>query len=985
MRLHRLELSAFGPFRDRQAVDFDELGADGLFLLHGDTGAGKTTVLDAIVFALYGEVPGARNQAKALRCDTAEPGARTWVALELSVRGHRLRLERNPEYRRLKRDGSGHTDVQHSVSLSWLSQPPEGEPREGLTRAREVGQTVRRLLGMSAEQFCHVALLPQGDFARFLRADAGQRADLLEQLFGTGRYSEVERWFKETRQLRGGELERVRAEADRLVARITQVAGEEPDADADRVRWLDELEKDLVRRGENARAEHRRLDREREGAERTLTARRELADKVDRARRATAELTELSGQEDTVRRCEAELDAARRAVAVVNADREWETGLRRLRECERLLRQARTECPDVDATREAEPAETLRAWAVELREEAAVLAEREAEAEQQHHDQRRVAELEEEIAADSAADAELAERQGHLPEEIERARARSREAEQAPQRLETLTARCAELEEALRAARELPEADARCAEARLRAQRAVDEHQTAREHLQDVRERRLAGMAAELAGDLCEGTACPVCGATRHPDPADPAEQSVGSEDERRAREAEALAQRRRDEERATLEEAERECARLREQLSDRTEPPLREEYERVSAERAELEELVEQRHTRAERLAELEADVERVNGDRVELANRISANRSARDSLLAAIEQRRQRLRAARGEFDTVAARRNSLIDRAEHLDRVATARDEHERALEREAEQRRARERVAVENGFATAEEALEAARERRRIDEVDEWLARVRRREAAARATLDELAGVDPEAEVDVEEAAAEAERARLRAEEAGTVAADLERRATEIAELGGELRRVHARLEPVEAEFAELDALTDVINGRGQNARRMTLRSYVLAARLEQVAEAATVRLRHMSDGRYSFEHSDEQGPHGKRGGLDLRVRDDYSGRSRSTRTLSGGETFLASLSLALGLADVVGAEAGGAMLDTLFIDEGFGTLDGDTLDLVMDALDELRAGGRVVGLVSHVDELRQRIPVRLRVRKSRSGSSLGIES
>jgi exonuclease SbcC len=153
--------------------------------------------------------------------------------------------------------------------------------------------------------------------------------------------------------------------------------------------------------------------------------------------------------------------------------------------------------------------------------------------------------------------------------------------------------------------------------------------------------------------------------------------------------------------------------------------------------------------------------------------------------------------------------------------------------------------------------------------------------------------------------------------------------------------------------------------------------------VLAARLAEVAVAATQRLQRMSQGRYAFVHTDEAGPRGTRGGLGLSVLDDYSGRERPAKTLSGGESFLASLSLALGLADVVAAETGGALLDTLFVDEGFGTLDAETLDVVMDALDELRAGGRVVGLVSHVEELRQRIPIRLRVRKARTGSTLHL--
>ncbi|RMI35717.1 hypothetical protein EBN03_01055 [Nocardia stercoris] len=157
--------------------------------------------------------------------------------------------------------------------------------------------------------------------------------------------------------------------------------------------------------------------------------------------------------------------------------------------------------------------------------------------------------------------------------------------------------------------------------------------------------------------------------------------------------------------------------------------------------------------------------------------------------------------------------------------------------------------------------------------------------------------------------------------------------------------------------------------------------MSLRSYVLAARLEEVAVAGSARLRRMSGGRYEFVHTDAAGRHGRRGGLGLDVRDDYTGAVRPAKTLSGGETFMASLALALGLADVVAAESGGMVLDTLFIDEGFGSLDSDTLDAVMGVLDELRSGGRVVGVVSHVDEMRQRIPSRLHVIRDSAGSRL----
>jgi exonuclease SbcC len=244
---------------------------------------------------------------------------------------------------------------------------------------------------------------------------------------------------------------------------------------------------------------------------------------------------------------------------------------------------------------------------------------------------------------------------------------------------------------------------------------------------------------------------------------------------------------------------------------------------------------------------------------------------------------------------------------------------------------------------------------------------------------------LAGVDPDEEWDV------AGR-RARADESARLAEVARSRSDAAADRRDQVGRACSRLltawrerEPIAAADAEISALADVVHGRGQNALGMSLRTYVLAARLRQVADAAGQRLQRMSAGRYGFVHSTDREARGKAGGLGLDIFDAWSGLVRPAKTLSGGESFLASLALALGLADVVASEAGGRVLDTLFVDEGFGGLDADTLDLVMGTLDELRAGGRVVGVVSHVTELQQRIPSRLCVRRTPLGSSIEMYS
>jgi exonuclease SbcC len=284
----------------------------------------------------------------------------------------------------------------------------------------------------------------------------------------------------------------------------------------------------------------------------------------------------------------------------------------------------------------------------------------------------------------------------------------------------------------------------------------------------------------------------------------------------------------------------------------------------------------------------------------------------------------------------------------------------------------------------GFASVEEAAAAVRDAA-------WRSRS---EQLLRAHDDECAATTaalaaPELDValdvpaDVEGTAAALASADAALEEATTVAATAMARSAALDELAPALTALLAELGPVLEQARQVRSLADLCTGGGANQLKMTLSSFVLAARLEEVAGAASERLLRMTQGRYSLVHTDGTARGGARSGLGLLARDTWTGQDRETSTLSGGETFLASLALALGLADVVAAEAGGARIEALFVDEGFGTLDEETLDEVMDVLDGLREGGRVVGLVSHVAELRQRIPAQVQVRKGRSGSALTV--
>lgn len=1001
MRLHRLDITAFGPYPTHESIDFDALGQDGLFLLHGDTGAGKTTVLDAVAFALFGTVPGVRGEVKRLRCDYADPETVTEVRLEFTVQGHRLCVIRSPEYERAKRNGNGVTALRARASLTWVGATPSGHSPDGLTRVDEVARTVQRLLGVTAEQFFQVVLLPQGEFARFLRAETGEREQLLERLFGTERFADVEQWFRDARQARGHAVQELRQQVRELVARVSQAAGEEPPTDdgdtedAPDSAWLAAVRARLADEAVLAGKFDLQAREARDRADAELRRQVLMAEQVRRVRSAHATLAELAASVGRRTEWADELAAARRAIPVLTAHEFVERSAAELTAASRVAERAVHELRALAAQGDgwaavvelSEPDEVgkLRELAGVLRDQAGGLKPLVAETERQRDDERRLAAIvEREQMANAVVDEADALLAG-LPERIVAARTALDEAHRAAGQVSGLADRVAELDAVHRDAIRLPAMTRAADDARAAATCATDQHQQAREALLDLRARRLAGMAAELAGGLRVGEACAVCGSADHPAPAMPMGDQIGPADEREAAEAERRAGVLRERATAAAVTTEQRLAALCERLAGRSATDLAADLATATELSATAGASAEQLPARTAQLAALDREAASLRARHSDAERVVATAKADRVTLAALIAERAERLAEARGTFPDVLARRAYLLDVVHALDACGEARSARLAAMSRHQQAGAALAVAADEAGFDTPVAAIAAIRDDAAMTDLAGRLAEAECRSATATAVLaePELAGVDPATVVDVAAAEARVLAAAHEAEQAGIVFSSARRREQDVAGLGDRLIEAWRLLAPVEADHQRLVALADVVNGRGQNARRMSLRSYVLAARLAEVAVAATQRLQHMSQGRYSFVHSDAAGPRRTRGGLGLDVLDDYSGRIRPAKTLSGGESFLASLSLALGLADVVATETGGALLDTLFVDEGFGMLDADALDQVMDTLDELRAGGRVVGVVSHVEELRQRIPVRLRVRKARTGSTLQL--
>ncbi|GGV23038.1 nuclease SbcCD subunit C [Streptomyces filipinensis] len=993
MRLHRLDITAFGPFGGSQSVDFDALSAAGLFLLHGPTGAGKTSVLDAVCYALYGAVPGARQsgsgQGMNLRSDHAEPRTRTEVRLDLTVAGRRLEVTRQPPWERPKLRGKGTTV---DKAQTWLREydGAAGAWKDLSRSHQEIGAEFEQLLGMSREQFCQVVLLPQGDFARFLRADAEARGRLLGRLFDTQRFADVEKRLAERRRATEA---RVREGDAALLAdahRMQQEAGDAMELPelapgdpglADAV--LEAAAVARVTARERLTVAHCRLaaaESAHAATRRALEDVRELARLQSRfagARQRAERLQERAGDHHEDRQ---RMERARKAEAVAPALELREAAEEEHRRAARAEARARGMLPDSHTDAGVGGLSSAARRAAE--ELGGLDAARRAE--------RRLTGLAEERSAldrqDRADEDVLREAETWLAEwDTTRAALQSRvdSAQEAATRAEQLAVRRDPMRGRLDAARTRDRLAADLEEAQQRAdasgQRALD----ARAHWLDLKEQRLNGIAAELAAHLTDGEPCAVCGATEHPAPARKVAGHVDRETEDRAHRAWQQAETRHTEDDQRLSAVREALAAATAEAGDTPTAQLEEAAAELEREYARARRDASALHAAHEELRRTEQEREQRLTDRQQAAVRAASRLTRRDALEREQAQLEAELTKARGTSGSVAARAAQLERQVtlltEAADAARTAEDSAQRLKDADARLADVAYRAGFDTPQAAADALLDPAAHRELQHRLDTWQTE----EAAVRAVLAEAdtahAAQQPPAEpATAEHAAATAER-RLR--EAASARDAAARCCTELDRLSARATEAVRRLAPLREEYDRVARLAALTAGTSaDNERRMRLESYVLAARLEQVAAAATARLQRMSSGRYTLVHSDDRTGRG-RSGLGLHVVDAWTGRERDTATLSGGETFFASLALALGLADVVTDEAGGVRLDTLFIDEGFGSLDDQTLDEVLDVLDSLRERDRSVGIVSHVPDLRRRVHAQLEVVKGRSGSAL----
>lgn len=1011
MRPLRLEFCAFGPYENRQVLDFSCLKGQSFFLIHGATGAGKTSVFDAICYALYGEAADESRRPGMLRNREAAPDVPTYVDFIFALREEVWHIRRNPEYTRKAKRGTGTAREMASVILERIK---DGEPVERWKNDGEVRRKIYSLIGFECRQFRQVVLLPQGEFRRFLMADTAERKEIMRVLFNTDVYQEME--------------ERLKRKAADLAARYEKIRARQEfflqDAEMPDIQSLQEAvescrtETELLRREAGTREELYRKSLQEKEAGRAVSEKFQALEQA--LRREAKERQQQERDKETKKLWE----QAERAAALTDLNAQWERDKANARQkaadLKSLYAKGKQAAADEQKAREIwrgikdgesgqkqrqeelghlrsllgtadSLAESIRAAEQCRREEEASRKQAEALKQTLERGRTEYKACQEciEVLRNKAADAKaVGLRVKTLEQEAETVR-----------RIALLQQEIAGAEEQFRKQKEEAELSRRT-------------WQQADQKLRNMRELAGQAQAALLAGKLAEGDPCPVCGSPHHPRLAQMVGRCLTEEDlEKNQKKTDQYHQHWEElqEKAAAAERAWQEKCAVRDALAGsaqewRPQIDIQNELNvyrrRLQEDQKACAELSEQ-EARSGRLEKQMEEWENKRSRQQELSRQAAVSAAAAQK---SVEEKKSHLPETFWEPDQMRG----------HIARL----EAEIREWEKRSDQAEKRFREAVTcygNLKGSWSSCLQECRQlsRRAFDSRELFMQRCREagfldRNDYERAIAGQWADSSYRASVcrQLEEHAAnfqavqvEIRKARMATE--GKVQPDLP--ALEQAEQHAmaEWKTVHERWAASQerwkklqksrknwqeleeqggraaVRYAQLADLADLASGK--SGSRVSFQTYVLHSLLEDVMEAANQRLLVMSRGQYQLQ-SGERLNGNKQGGLDMEVFDNYSGYSRPMATLSGGESFLASLSLALGLSDVVQSYAGGTRLDTMFIDEGFGTLDSETLDVALKALFSLQRSGRLIGIISHVEELRSRIPARLEVKKSRSGGS-----
>lgn len=1034
MRILRLTMDAVGPFPGHEVIDFEAFSDAGRFLLSGPTGAGKSTIIDAIVFALYGKVSGGRDSSDSrIRSRYASEQAKTEVELIFSTSSGNYKVRRQPAYERVKKNGKG---VTKQNAKAWLFKLDEQlrEVSEPLTKTSDVGTEITRIVGLSREQFTQTVVLPQGKFAQFLRSTSKDRQDLLQELFGTAIFEDLQldlveraRKVKKNQEaldatLRAnlGVLASLLDEAPQLDPARCLVYEPVPEVDCEfdplETAWDSRFESLTPWLEHNQRCANLEVSalREQEDKLRSDFAyQRDLATRQERYLALTKEHEQLVAQGPAQRQRLSQIQA----LQALSDLKPWHEQLKQAQAQQAVAQRQLSQALALEQLESDERAQAVlqpldyrgaQALSVQLTAQVAALNPQ-VELEAGLAGRRR--DLQTKTQAHESASAKLAqgrERENQLPTQIA---SKQELLEQLNEQAATLpTAKLAQ-EQAAQTLK-LAKAHEQLVEDQQQALKlqqlvALELKQASQRH-KHMLEQWLSQSALNLAQNLVAGEPCPVCGATEHPAPATQGGENISQEQLDQALEEVNEAQ---EELSQASEKVTKLAAQLEAQPCQLSPAQAREQLQEAKATLAAARQASEQASSCKAQIAKLNAQLEALRADNQAAQARLAGDAKEIQLLGEKIDADAASL-SCEG-FESVAAKVEYLSQLAAALEQLANAAQELDQCKKRAqqaadsfaAQWAQASESFADHSAKPAAPAPTDPAEtEPTQAEPTQDTSANVQDGYAQAcqafagldlaalkatsasyekslsinQAALAELEGIEL-TPPPLEQTQAQLEQAQAKTQACQTYASTWQAFAGQVNAQLAKLNKLLARRSQASATDAQLLALASAANG--DNQARLTLSAWVLQAHFRQVLVFANERLGVIGAGRYELINVDsEEDTRQQKQGLGLAMVDHLSGTTRSPRTLSGGESFYVSLALALALADVVATQNGGIEMNTLFIDEGFGSLDEGTLAEVMDVLGALHSGGRVVGIVSHVSELKRAIPAAVEVRPLLGGGS-----
>ena len=1019
MKPLRLTLQAFGPFSGCEIIDFTLLGQNPLFLINGPTGAGKSSILDAICFALYAQTTGAERDGTQMRCDHANASVLTEVTLDFALGDAHYRIRRVPQQERAKISGEGTTRQTPEAQL-WLLDGSDAGQLLVSKSVTEATAHIKTLIGLDVEQFRQVMVLPQGKFRELLMADSREREKIFGQLFQTNIYRRIEDKLKEKAS---GIKREVEAHNNKIKGILDPT---DASSEADISQELEDLQPQIASATNRKNAADKNLKAAIARKDKALDVQKRFS---DLAVQRTA-LSTLNEQQPLINKQTTRLQQAQQAQRIQHHFDNQTAQQAQLKQLEQQLEQSRQQLAQAKAAQQQ---------ASQDNSNAKLALQGLDELKQQHNDLQRFQQqltnllnaqaskqtAEQKSQVSSQALQDKTQHYKNLQAEQSSTQAKVTALAVALEALPSLQTKLENLKhkqpmrvqlESLRQTAGQLATQLRQAEAEQNQQQA--QYQQARDNANRLELQWHTGQAALLAQELQQGQPCPVCGSAEHPKPATPQEggQLISKEQVDQARTAQQQAydlltagndklQKVNNQKELNLKEGQQFSAALGEhahisvsdmaaeleQAHRQVQSLLQQQHERqtLNARMGEIEQeltLTQTAITQLEATAKTDHhQVTKVAAEVEQLETQIPEGYRQADALTLQLTKLAEQIQTITTQADAAEQRLNacqSALDRADSTLAAQTQQlQDNKNTLEVASntwQQALAASDFADLQAFKNA--LLNDAEQQSLLNEIEAFKNQLSNTNAVIAQMQQDLAEQQRPDMPALEMALAEATEQFKQADSALQV---LTERFNLLKNVQDRLNKAREQSALLEQQYAIIGTLSDVANG--QTGDKISLNRFVLSVLLDDVLIQASHRLHIMSKGRYRLVRKEDRAKGNKASGLELEVEDGNTGKTRAVATLSGGESFMAALSLALGLSDVVQSYAGGIKLDALFIDEGFGSLDAESLDAAIRVLIDLQQSGRMIGIISHVSELKEQMALRLDVISSQSGSTVAMRA